>query len=553
MRWDFFVKHYDDDQRQAQDSKNTPRGVLYPRAGTLGGCTAHNAMITVYPHASDWDYIAEATGDQSWRADNMRRYFEILERCQYLGKNDNRDGHGFEGWLGTSQPDAAQALFDRRLLTTVKAAAVTFAESQGQSFFGGFTELLALMRGDINTYTADRDQKQGLYTIPAATTGGQRNGPREYILATIDEGHPLHLRMNALVSKIVFEKTEDGKLRASEVEYLHGQHLYRADPNAGGDGGERRTVKATREVIVSAGVFNTPQLLKLSGIGPRDELESLGIDVLLDLPGVGTNLQDRYEVGIVSEYDKDFSLLDGCTYGVEPDPCLDEWRAGGGVYQNNGGVVAIVKKSSPDLPDPDLFVFGLPGDFRGYAPGYSDVISATHNRFTWAILKGHTKNTAGTVKLASTDPRDVPDIRFHYFDEGDRDEGQDSHDLGAMVEGVRFVRSIQQTTKDLLFFADSNEIFPGLDVQADEDVSEFVKREAWGHHASCTCKIGHDDDAAAVLDSRFRVRGTENLRVVDASAFPKIPGFFIVTSIYMISEKATDVLLEDIGEERAFS
>jgi choline dehydrogenase len=483
----------------------------------------------------------------------MRRYFEILERCQYLGKDDNRDGHGFEGWLGTSQPNAKLALGDRRLLSTIKAAAVTFAESQGGSFFGGFGELLALMRGDINGYTADRDQKEGLFTIPTATTSGRRNGPREYILETIDQGHPLHLRMNALVSKVVFEKT-DGKLRATEVEYLSGQHLYRADPNADQNGdGEKRRVKATREVIVSAGVFNTPQLLKLSGIGPREELEALGIEVLVDLPGVGTNLQDRYEVGVVSEYDKDFTLLNGCTYGVEPDPCLDDWRAGGGVYTQNGGVVAIVKKSSPDLPDPDLFVFGLPGDFRGYAPGYSDVISATHNRFTWAVLKGHTKNTAGTVKLASTDPRDMPDIRFRYFDEGDRDEGQDTHDLGAMVEGVRLIREIQQTTKDLLFFADSNEIFPGLDVQADEDVAEFVKREAWGHHASCTCKIGHDDDPAAVLDSRFRVRGTENLRVVDASAFPKIPGFFIVTSIYMISEKATDLLLEEIGEERAFS
>jgi choline dehydrogenase len=86
---------------------------------------------------------------------------------------------------------------------------------------------------------------------------------------------------------------------------------------------------------------------------------------------------------------------------------------------------------------------------------------------------------------------------------------------------------------------------PGADCQTDDQLREFIKNEAWGHHASCTCKIGDDDDPLAVLDSRFRVRKTEGLRVVDASVFPKIPGYFIVTAIYMISEKASDVIIED--------
>lgn len=558
MRWDYFVSHYDDASRAAEDSKHTGRGVLYPRAGTLGGCTAHNAMITVYPHASDWDHIADLTGDESWRAGAMRRYFEILERCEYLGKKDAREGHGFSGWLGTNLPDPGLALKDLQLFGTVKGAAKAFAATQGKAFVGGLKELTAVMRRDINAHDAGRDDREGLYTIPTATTGGKRNGPREYILQTIDAGHPLVLRMNALVSRIVLEK--DGEsLRAIGVEYLQGERLYRADPGAdAGDGGEKRLVKATREVVVSCGVFNTPQVLKLSGIGPRQELESLGIEVALDLPGVGLNLQDRYEVGVVHELDDDFALLEDCTFGMPApgggeDPCLTEWRdGGGGVYAQNGGVVAIVKKSSPSVPDPDLFVFGLPGDFRGYVPGYSTSVTQSKRRFTWAVLKGHTRNTAGSVLLGSTDPRDVPDIRFRYFDEGSVDEGQDAHDTGAVVAGVKLIREISAATRKVLWWGAFDEIFPGAEVQSDEDLGAFVQQEAWGHHASCTCKIGRDDDPLAVLDSELRVRGTRNLRVVDASSFPRIPGFFIVTSIYMISEKATDLLLAAIGEERSF-
>jgi choline dehydrogenase len=556
MRWDYFVKHYDDEGRAAEDSKHTPKGVWYPRAGTLGGCTAHNAMITVYPHASDWDYIADLTGDESWRAGEMRRYFEILERCEYLRKNDDREGHGFTGWLGTNLPDAGLALKDIRLSSTVKGAAKAFAASQGQSFLGGVKELTAVMRRDINNYGDDRDDKEGLYTIPTATTGGKRNGPREYILDTIDAGHPLALRMNALVSRIVFEKDGD-RLRATGVEYMRGERLYRADPNADGEGDKHGAI-ATREVIVSCGVFNTPQVLKLSGIGPREELEALGIEVAIDLPGVGTNLQDRYEVGVVHELDDDFSLIADCTFGQPApgggeDPCLTDWREeGAGVYAQNGGVVAIIKKSSPELADPDLFVFGLPGDFRGYAPGYSAAVTESKRRFTWAVLKGHTQNTAGSVKLTSTDPRDVPDIRFRYFDEGSVDQGQDVYDAGAVVAGVKLIREISAATRKVLWWGAFDEVFPGAEVESDEDLEGFVKQEAWGHHASCTCKIGRDDDPMAVLDSKLRVRGTSNLRVVDASSFPRIPGFFIVTSIYMISEKATDLLLAEIGEERSF-
>jgi len=158
--------------------------------------------------------------------------------------------------------------------------------------------------------------------------------------------------------------------------------------------------------------------------------------------------------------------------------------------------------------------------------------------FTWSILKAHTKNAGGSVRLQSIDPRDPPEINFHYFDEG-TDYGQ--NDLESVLQGVKIVRELSDRIKSLA----REELLPGTKVGTDDEVREWIKKEAWGHHASCTCRIGADNDPGAVLDSKFRVRGVSNLRVVDASVFPRIPGFFIVTPVYMISEKAAEVILED--------
>ena len=129
-----------------------------------------------------------------------------------------------------------------------------------------------------------------------------------------------------------------------------------------------------------------------------------------------------------------------------------------------------------------------------------------------------------------------PLIDFHYFVEGDDTQGAD---LDAVVQGVQFVREMNK------YVGKHTEMVPGTDYNDIGKLKEFIQNEAWGHHASCTCKIGADGDPMAVLDSRFRVRGTKGLRVVDASVFPKIPGYFIVSAIYMISEKAADVIIED--------
>jgi choline dehydrogenase len=224
--------------------------------------------------------------------------------------------------------------------------------------------------------------------------------------------------------------------------------------------------------------------------------------------------------------------------GEEPDPQFAAWRHGEGPYTTNGAVVSMIKRSSTAQPEPDLFLFGLLGNFRGYYPGYSADIARGQNYFTWAVLKAHSNNSAGRVSLRSADPRDVPDVNFHYFDEG---SAGGEEDLAAVVAGVQTVRRITARAADII----EEEVVPGPGVDTPEAIRRFVEDEAWGHHASCTCKMGPATDSGAVVDSNFRVHGTRNLRVVDASVFPRIPGFFIVSSVYMISEKASDVIIED--------
>jgi len=566
MSWPFFVRHYDDTAQQARDEKYRPEhdGVLYPRSGTLGGCTAHNAMITIYPHDADWNGIARATGDRSWRAAEMRRWFERLEACapgykrrpralprtRWLArvlswlplvsdKYTNRSRHGFDGWLHTTLADPKLALGDAQVLSVLKAAA---ARSLADFLNRPLTPLEGLTSAvDPNDWRG-RKHPEGLWLIPIAVRDGKRNGTRERI-RDVAQRLPdrLTVRTGALVTRVLFDEPADGVPRAVGVEYLSQPHAYRADPQPTTEAAPQpRTVRAAREVILAGGAFNTPQLLKLSGVGPRAELERFGIRCRVDLPGVGENLQDRYEVGVVTQLKRNFRLLAGLTFrppgaGEEPDPGLREWADGRGVYTTNGALLGLVRRSRRELASPDLFLFGLPARFTGYYPGYSAALAQQSDVFTWAILKAHTVNRAGRVLLRSADPRDPPDIRFRYFDEGDDTSGED---LDAVVTGIEAARSIMKYLGDDV----AAELVPGDAVTSREDLRSFVRDQAWGHHASCTCAIGGASDPRAVLGSDFRVHGTQGLRVVDASVFPRIPGFFIVTAIYMVAEKASALI-----------
>jgi choline dehydrogenase-like flavoprotein len=280
-------------------------------------------------------------------------------------------------------------------------------------------------------------------------------------------------------------------------------------------------------------------LLKLSGIGPRRELERHGIGVKVDLPGVGMNLQDRYEISVVYRMRDDWDFMKQAEFR-SGDGLFQQWqKSRDGVYATNGGMFAIIKPSRQDRIVPDLFCMSLLARFEGYFPGYSKLISDHRNYLSWIILKAHTDNNAGTVTLQSADPRDPPRIDFRYFEEGSDKAG---NDLAGVVEGVKFVRGISSDLRKAGLIAEEH--LPGDNAQTDEQLRDFVRDNAWGHHASCSCPIGLKDKGG-VLSSDFRVHGTHGLRVVDASVFPRIPGFFIVSSVYMIGEKAADVILAD--------
>lgn len=539
VRWDYFVRQYTDEARQRRNTKYVADrgGVLYPRAGTLGGCTVHNLMITIYPNNSDWDAIAEDTGDRSWRADNMRSYFERMEQCQYVERPTNTDNptrHGFDGWLTTEVTDPMLFNLDRNMQRILRSAAIETGSK-------GVLDAFLRKKLDPNAWAVKLKDTEGFYNIPQTTRRGKRRAPRDLIRETAAAlPNNLIVKTNTLVTRVLFRGTT-----AIGVECLEGTHLYRADPLAPLDGPEpspRKAIYASREVILAAGAFNSPQILKLSGIGPADELRKHGIKPIINLPGVGENLQDRYEIGVVTQMNSDFTLAQNCTPGEASDPCFIEWKQGQGIYTSNAVFGGHIRKSDPARTVPDLFIFGLPVPYQGYYPGWSVPLSKVENQFSWTVLKAHTRNRAGNVKLRSSDPRDTPEINFHYFTEGNDLEGED---LESVINGVEFVRRMNAHIADI-----SKEVIPGPKVQSRDEIIKFVEAEAWGHHASCTNKIGPKSDPMAVVDSQFCVHGTHNLRVVDASVFPRIPGYFIVTPIYMISEKASDVILASAKSQR---
>ena len=547
MRWDFFVRHYGSDERQKRDpayretfdSKRVD-GILYPRAGTLGGCTAHNAMITVYPHNQDWDEIAEMTGDSTWKSDNMRKYFQSLENCHHrlgiyrslamFGINPTR--HGFGGWLTTEKAIPKEALRDKDLVQVIAKSAIETLAEVGQPIDRVKWAIESQL--DPNDWRSVKDNAVGLRYPPLATKNHERIGTRERVL-DVARRYPdrLKIELDALVTKVLFDEQN----RAVGVEYIKGVRQYKAFRNHDAQMGEVREVQVSGEVILCGGAFNTPQLLMLSGIGPSDHLSEHGIQTRVDLPGVGTNLQDRYEVGVVNRMKDDWEVLKGSKFSPG-DPQYRDWEERrGGVYATNGAVLAVIKRSRQERPLPDLFCFALLGNFQGYFPGYSKLFaSGRRNYLTWAVLKAHTQNRAGVVRLNSSDPRDTPHINFKYFEEGNDSRGED---VDSVVDGVKFVRGMTQRYSHLI----EEEELPGKDVQTDDELHQFVKDRAWGHHASCTCPIGKRE-SDGVVDSSFQVHGTRGLRIVDASVFPKIPGFFIVSSVYIIGEKAADTILQ---------
>lgn len=548
LRWDFWVRHYACTARQENDWRyrrtwdgEEVDGVLYPRASGLGGCTGHNAMIIVRPTNADWNHIWQLTGDASWRASNMQKYFRRLERCRYrlfvfrwldwlFGWNPT--GHGWRGWLTTERALPLRTLFDWRLRRTLWKALLAAGSLLPDVVddWGWF----ASTASDPNDQRLMDAEASALCVTPMASARHARTGPRNFLLE-VQRKFPdrVTIRLNALVTRIDIDR--DTKT-ARGVFYREGSRLYRASARPHGEAGEEKYATAGREVILAGGAFNTPQLLLLSGVGDPQHLAEHNIESVKSLVGVGRNLQDRYEIGVVNRIEPPWVALRGATYSIG-DRLYRKWRRWrSGAYTSNGLMFSAMFASRTDRERPDLFCFFLLADFRGYYPGYSERIKKL-NYLTWTVLKAHTQNTAGTVRLRSDDALDPPRINFHYFDEGN---GAAADDLDAIVTGINFGRRVADAIGDLV----AEEETPGRHLYTDDQLKTHIADNAWGHHACGTCAM-KPEDQGGVVDSEFRVHGIGKLRVVDASIFPRIPGYFIVTSIYMIAEKAADVILGD--------
>ncbi|KAF7187234.1 Oxygen-dependent choline dehydrogenase [Pseudocercospora fuligena] len=417
-----------------------PLGVLYPRAGTLGGCTQHHAMIMVHPWESDFDNIATITGNSSWSAQTMRQYFVRLERNQYLPSSVV--GHGYSGWLHITVTALTLVAEDLKLASLVVAAATALGKNLIEGLLTTVTGLAHIFATDFNAPGRTRDAEADLWQVPIAVdpTDSTRSGTRRFVVETAQQYPNLHVQMNTFVTKLLLD-TSGYRPRAYGVQYEVGQSLYSADPRWTGARGQPDYAFAIREVILSAGSFETPKLLMLSGIGPPEELSRHGIQTIVSSPGVGRNMQDRYEYGVVGKTPTPFSSTKDCTFNYrQPDPCLQQWMNSAtpalkGVYGSNGLALAVTLRSSVAAQsEPDVYISGAPAYFQGYYPNYASEAVADPMHWTWIILKAQSRNNAGTVTLRSTNPFDMPEIQFNSLAIGGNE------DVQAVMDAVDFGR-----------------------------------------------------------------------------------------------------------------
>ncbi|KEZ46436.1 Choline dehydrogenase [Scedosporium apiospermum] len=543
ITWDFFVKHFEDDEKnKANDygvwktvegrywvgKDNPPEGaeflgIYYPRGATVGGSSMINAMATWLPTDSDWNYVVEVTGDESWKAENMREIFTRIEKNNYLP--EGTPGHGFDGWFQTMMTSGFGPPGSGG-----DGPANPVTESMASELGLDPADVPELVSSDPNALDPDRDTTQGIYGLPRhQRANGQRYSSRHYILESIEEGIPLTLSVNSLATKVLFEtsESEEAKPKAIGVEYLEGKAIYGADPRRGPDSeGTKKTATARREVIISGGTFNTPQILMLSGIGDPEQLEQFDIPVLVEATGVGTSLMDNQEMPVVGQ-------------------------ASGTVGFGDPGFI-MIQTDHATYDERDMFLMHNSGGvFRGFWPSNqtNELPSEVPRVYSTSMVKQHPLNRAGYVRLQSADPLDTPDINFNLYVEGSET------DLGGMRDSIAWVRRVYANVA-----APAGPIEPleppcpsgitedGHCTDESED-DEWIIAHTFGHHPTSTVRIGADDDPTAVLDSKFRVRGVEGLRVVDASVFPRIPGVFPVVATFIISQKATDTILEELAAE----
>ncbi|KAF7348775.1 Oxygen-dependent choline dehydrogenase [Mycena venus] len=506
----------------------------YPRARALGGSTVmnsvHNAMLNdIADTKQDFDHLAAIFNDSTWAYENMRKYFTRIEHNLYLSE-PNPD-HGFDGWLKTSlEPTFIinEPQFADQQLTDIVNTIATSGPALNDTNSAANVEAIGI---GSPSYTIDENHNRSCVRdrlLDVQHSSKQGKGKLTFLPDT-------------LATKVALcDPGDGGSPKAYGVEIAVGAALAVGSNFKGKQKLDTTLLTARHEVIVSAGVFQSPQLLMLSGIGDKNALQQHGINPVVHLPGVGTNLQDHDEVASIWSLKENYTLFDGCTflYTSEDDPCLEYWATSGhaNLYSFGPALFTTMSRTSgtPDSAQPDMLTYWVPAYFPGFFRGFAQRIADTHNALTGVVLKAH-PSSRGVVQLTGGHPQDPLRIEKRHFE---APGGQD--DIATMREAIRAAWALV-ASPNITMHVEAR-VFPDPQVESDEQIEDHILQNVFGHHACCTNPMGTDDDPNAVLDGNFKVRGVDSLRVVDISSWPTIPGFFVTTPTYMISEKAADII-----------
>jgi choline dehydrogenase len=463
------------------------RESYWPRGKVIGGSGSINAMVHVRGQPHDFDDWA-ALGNQGWGWDDVLPYFVKAEDHD-LGAGSY---HGTDGPQHVTEISAKAHPLSRTFIETGKALGLPFA-------------------ADLNS---PNGEGVGIYQIN--TRHGRRaSTANEYLRPALRKGG-VTLRTKSHATRILFEGT-----RATGIAYQRG--------------GKTFVARATREVILSGGSINSPQLLSLSGIGDAAVLKPLGIDVLVDAKAVGRNLQDHLAVSY-------FYKTRVPTLNDELRPLWGKIKAGLHYAWNRGGPLSMsvnqgggFVRSGPDAPRVNLQLYFSPVSYTQTPLSERKLLNP--DPFSAFLLSFNScrPTSRGHLQITSADPFEYPSIQPNYL--------STQLDIDEAIAGNRMLRAIARTAplSDII----TEELVPGAHLQGDEALLEdFRNRADTVYHPSCTCMMG-PDPTTSVVDARLRVHGVQGLRVVDASVFPTITSGNINAPTVMVAEKGAAMILED--------
>lgn len=461
------------------------RVIDHPRGRVLGGSSSINGMMYIRGHARDYDRWAQA-GARGWSYADVLPYFRQAERHEDGGDTY----HGSDGPLAV-----ASARMDNPLCKAFVEAGVEAGYPRSEDVNGRQQE--GFGRADRTT----------------APDGRRANVARMYLDPV--RGRPnLTIATGALATRILLE----GR-RAVGIAYEQG--------------GQGKEARASREVILSGGAINSPQLLMLSGIGPAEELARHGIDVVHALPGVGGNLQDHPDIAIVQACRQPVSLHDTLSAWGKLKVGLRWFLFHDGLGATNHYEAVAFVRSRAGMEHPDLQLTFLPLGLGGFESGAQTEVSIGQHAFsTHADLMRPTSR--GRLTLRSADPHDKPKLLFNYL--------ATAEDMAAFVAAVKLIREVH--AQPALAPYSGDELVPGTAVSTDAEIEAWVRGSVTtSYHPVSTCRMGAPDDSHAVVDPELRVRGIEGLRIADASVMPDLVSGNTNAPTIMIGEKAADLVM----------